>query len=289
MDPAPLVSEGKGQPGGRPRGVEDGRMAARQTRRQLQFTGFEMGMIAVSFVVTVTAVFFLGLFVGKKNASWHAPAEDRVARVPVDDFTRYKRPAPIEKPVREPKPVETVASASGAAPSGPAGPAAHAAAPAAEAAKTAAAAVPAAPAAAPAPAVPAATESPKPAATDAAAKDAAAKEAAKAKELAAAKEAAAKEAAAKKAKEEKEKEAEAPTGKGYTVQILATRKQADAEALVQKLKSRGYGAYIKKVSNGEDAWYRVRVGSYGAFGEAKGMADKCRRDLGLGQAFVSTE
>ena len=250
-------------------------MAARQTRRQLQLSGFEMGMIAVSFVATVTSVFFLGLFVGKRNASWHAPVEDRVARIPVDYFTRYKRPAPLQKPVREPKPAEALASAAPSTPPPSAKPLT----------------VPAGPAG-PAAASPAPLEAPSKAAPPAAAtrdaaavQETAAKEAAKAKELAAAKE-----AAAKKAKEEKEKEqAEASTGKGYTVQILSTRKQAEAEALVQKLKSRGYGAYIKKISNGEDAWYRVRVGSYGAFSEAKGMADKCRRDLSLGQAFVSTE
>jgi cell division septation protein DedD len=258
-------------------------MAARQGRRQLQFTGFEMGMIAVSFVVTVTAVFFLGLFVGKKNASWHAPAEERIARVPVDDFTRYKRPAPIEKPVREAKAVDAAASPTGAAEAKAAIPGT-----APEVAKQATPASPAPPAAESTPtAAPSAARpgSPAGAAQEAASPEVAAKEAAKARELAAAKE-----AAAKKAKEEKEREqAEASKGKGYTVQILATRKQADADALVQKLKSRGYAAYIKKVSDGAGAWYRVRVGSYGAFSEAKGMADKCRRDLSLGQAFVSTE
>jgi len=261
--------------------MEVRRMAARQPRRQLQLSGFETGLLAAGFIATVTAIFFLGLFVGKQNASWHAPAEDRVARVPVDDFTRYKRPAPLEKPVREPKAAEVVASAatapapaaagkpaSSSLPSGPAGPAAAATASPAESA-VAAGNTGAAP-------------------KDPSAKDAAAKDAAKAKELAAAKEAAAKKAKEAKEKEEKEK-AESSTGKGYTVQILSTRKQAEAEALVQKLKSRGYGAYVKKIANGEDAWYRVRVGSYGAFSEAKGMADKCRRDLNLGQAFVSTE
>ena len=73
------------------------------------------------------------------------------------------------------------------------------------------------------------------------------------------------------------------------MEILATRKQNEADALVQQLKAHGYAAYIKRVSNGGESWYRVRVGSYGAFSEAKGMADKCRRDMSLGQAFVSTE
>jgi cell division septation protein DedD len=254
-------------------------MAVRQARRQLQFTGFEMALIAVSFLVTVTTVFFLGLFVGKKNASYHAPTEDRVARIPVDDFTRYKRPEPIARAPKEPKPAAVegegvVASATAKAP---------AAAPTATAGDGKA--VPVAPAvtgpAAPAAADPMAKAPAVPATADVATADAAAK----AKE-AAAKEAAAKEAAAAKAKAEK---AEEPTGRGYTVQLLSTRKSAEAEALVKKLNSRGYAANIKKMADGEGAWYRVRVGSYGAFSEARAMADKCRRDLGLGQAFVSTE
>src|SRR5205085_1348825 len=165
-------------------------MATRQ-RRQLQLTGFEIAMIAVSFVFTVTAVFFLGLYVGKKNASYHASAEERVARIPVDDFTSYKRPAPIEKP-EKPK-------------------------------------------------------APPPEEADAAA----AKEAAKAKEAAAAKEAKAKEK--QKAKELAKEEEAASAPRGYTVQILSTRKQGEADALVSKLKSHGYAAYIKKVSEGEGA------------------------------------
>lgn len=253
-------------------------MAVRQARRQLQFTGFEMALIAVSFLVTVTTVFFLGLFVGKTNASYHAPTEDRVARIPVDDFTRYKRPEPIAKPAKEPKAApadsEIVAASSAKVPVAPAGSTAEVktasvpaepVGPAPVAEPAAKAAVPVAPAVAPV----------DPKAKDTAAKEAAAKEA----------------AAAKAAAEKKEEEKAEPesTGRGYTVQILATRKSADADALAKKLKSRGLAAYIKKVGDGEGTWYRVRVGSYGAFSEAKGMADKVRRDLGLGQAFVSTE
>lgn len=255
-------------------------MAVRQARRQLQFTGFEMALIAVSFLVTVTTVFFLGLFVGKTNASYHAPTEDRVARIPVDDFTRYKRPEPIARPAKESKAATTatadseVAAASSAkVPVAPAG----------TTAEVKVASVPAEPVG-PAPvAEPAAKSAAVPAPVAAPAADTKAKDAA-------AKEAAAKEAAAAKAKAKEEEKAEPEsTGRGYTVQILATRKEADADALLKKLKSRGLAAYVKKVGDGDGSWYRVRVGSYGAFSEAKGMADKVRRDLGLGQAFVSTE
>lgn len=46
---------------------------------------------------------------------------------------------------------------------------------------------------------------------------------------------------------------------------------------------------MKKIADGGGAWYRVRVGSYGAFSEARAMADRCHKELNLGQAFVSTE
>ena len=260
-------------------------MATRQTRRQLQFTGFEMAMIAVSFVITVTSVFFLGLLVGKKNASYHTPVEDRVARVPVDDFTKYKRPAPIPPVVKERPPAAADAAAASASASAPAAATVEGKGAATPAATAASATPPVA--AADAAAAPVATASVSATPVDVAAaaqetvgKDAAAKEATA--KLAAAK---AKEAAAAK---EKEKD-EPVTGRGYTVQILDTRKQDDADALVHKLKTHGYAAYIKKVSDGEGARYRVRVGSYGAFQEARTMADKCRRDLALGSAFVSTE
>ncbi|HEY2772574.1 MAG TPA: SPOR domain-containing protein [Candidatus Binatia bacterium] len=254
-------------------------MATRQARRQLQLTSFEMTLVAVSFVVTVTTVFFFGLFVGKKNASFHAPAEDRVARIPVDDFTKYKRPEPIEKPAKA-APVAAASASSGkpaAAPdknsasSNTAEPVAAVAkvdTPADSKAQVAAAPVAAAtPATKPAPvSIPAGTT---------------AKEAQK--------DAKAKEAAAAKEKEKEKDDAEPARGHGYTVQILQTRKQVDADQLVQKLKAHGYAAYIKKVSDGDDAWYRVRVGSYSAFGEARAAADRCHQEMGLGQAFVSTE
>lgn len=206
-----------------------------------------MTLIAVSFAVTVSCVFFLGLFVGKKNASLHGPREDRVARIPVGDYAKYAPP-----PAAAPR----VAPAAASEPAEPP--------PASRAAATAAATGPATgdhSAAAARPGTPAEP-----------AKDAA------------------KSTPAKPEPEAKEEEPEErSTGRGYTVQVLATRRQGEADALVGKLKARGYNAYIKKVSEGAAAWYRVRVGSYGGFSDARAMADRCRRDLGLEQAFVSTE
>jgi len=300
-------------------------MNTRRGKGQLQFSGAEITALAVSFVLTSTFVFLLGFYVGKKNAAEHVPRDERVARIPVDDFSKYARPAagtaessgPDARSTEDAPPSAPV-HRNGAHAKGEAGRAEAAAqtkpdaAPAhGDAARTGAAtgtpeAVAAAgdkaeaagkarspltddaakATAAPVKADAAATGADS--AADRKAEAKAAKAAAKAAEAKAAEARAAEEKAEDKSAKPDEDDQKTSAG-GYTVQVLATRKQADAEALVKKLAARGYGAYIKRVSDGHTSWYRVRVGSYGAFGEARTMADHCRRELGLEQAFVSTQ
>jgi len=248
-------------------------MATRRTRQQLQFTGFEMAMLAVSFVVTATCVFFLGFYVGKKNAALHAPHEDRVARIPVDDFNKY----------------------TGAA--APAPGAAAAAVPAAKAdtakaddeADAKAVAVAKADAPAGEKKTDAASDKRRKKTDESPSADDAADDQDLASVAAGAAAAADGDAAAAESDDGDEEEEPARGAPGYTVQVLATRKEADAEALIKKLKARGYEAHVKRVSDGQTSWYRVRVGRFGGFGDARAMADRCRRELGLEQAFVSTE
>lgn len=280
------------------------RMDTRRGRRQLQFTGAEMTALAISFVLTSTFVFLLGFYVGKKNAAEHVPRDERVARIPVDDFSKYARPAagaaqtaPAEGddatlPHKAAARAKTEAGgADGAAE--PKSDAAVASAPQAGESRAKVAQDGAASATAPARAGAAdkAEAAGGARASEEAAKAAADSAAAQKAETraAAAKAAEAKAAEARAAEKTPDEEDRKTSGGGYTVQVLATRKQADAEALVKKLSARGYGAYIKRVSDGHASWYRVRVGSYGGFGEARTMADHCRRDLGLEQAFVSTQ
>ncbi|MBI5504657.1 MAG: SPOR domain-containing protein [Deltaproteobacteria bacterium] len=259
-------------------------METRRGRRQLQFTGVEMTLLAVSFLVTASCVFFLGFYVGKKNAAAHVPRDERVARIPVGDFSKYSRPA-----AAGPEGSSTETGSAGAdVPKGgaraksdgkPPSGAAEAKTEAKEDDKTGDAR-----------GVAPAGEAKPDAAAGAADAKADGKDAKAADAKAAAAKAAADKAAQAKAAEAAKPEEDRKAGAGgYTVQVLATRKQGDAEALVKKLASRGYGAYIKRVSDGQTSWYRVRVGRYGVFGEARTMADHCRRELGLEQAFVSTE
>jgi cell division septation protein DedD len=53
-----------------------------------------------------------------------------------------------------------------------------------------------------------------------------------------------------------------PGGK-YTIQIGAFQKEEDAKQIVNKLKSKGYPAFIKTADiPGKGTWYRVRVGTF---------------------------
>lgn len=80
-------------------------------------------------------------------------------------------------------------------------------------------------------------------------------EQAKAKQEAAKKEAAKKQAAA------------APSGKGWYVQVMATRSERTASQLVAKLKGQGFPAYSV---SGKDSIIRVRVGLYKSKNAAQG-------------------
>lgn len=73
----------------------------------------------------------------------------------------------------------------------------------------------------------------------------------------------------------------------YTVQVLATRDGREAEALARNLKKRGVGAFVTAVEGETGRWYRVRIGRYDDLRAAQRMADRCRRELGLTQAYVS--
>jgi hypothetical protein len=80
-------------------------------------------------------------------------------------------------------------------------------------------------------------------------------------------------------------EAAGPTA--YTVQVLATRNRKEAESLSESLERRGLAAFIAPVEDASGKWYRVRIGRYDDPASAREMAERCRREIGLGQAYVS--
>jgi DedD protein len=78
-------------------------------------------------------------------------------------------------------------------------------------------------------------------------------------------------APAKPAEEEKSKTE--TTSKEWTVQVNASTDEGSQQKLVERLKQKGYDAYLVKTNqNGRD-WYRVRVGHFTARGQAQEMLE----------------
>jgi cell division septation protein DedD len=92
---------------------------ARKTREQFQFTGIELGTLAVSFTVTSVLVFLLGFYVGRRAGAEHVGVGESVARVPVGE-----PPAQALQPAVRPPPAAPQSGARTAAPAAsPAAPA----------------------------------------------------------------------------------------------------------------------------------------------------------------------
>ena len=68
----------------------------------------------------------------------------------------------------------------------------------------------------------------------------------------------------------------------YTIQITSKRFLKDAQQFSQNMISKGYDAYIQKAAfDGNEDWYRVRVGSYDTYSSAKLAADVLSREIGM--------
>jgi DedD protein len=69
-----------------------------------------------------------------------------------------------------------------------------------------------------------------------------------------------------------------PSGAGYAVQIAALNVRSEAEAIVKRLSSKGYSAYVLSPATGTPAVYRVRVGKFPTRREADAMAARLKRE-----------
>jgi DedD protein len=73
--------------------------------------------------------------------------------------------------------------------------------------------------------------------------------------------------------------ASAAAGKaGYVVQLAALNSQGEADAMANRLKAKGYQAYVQGPANGAPSIFRVRVGSYSTRSEAEGVAAKLEKE-----------
>ena len=59
----------------------------------------------------------------------------------------------------------------------------------------------------------------------------------------------------------------------YTIQIGSFKNESDAKNLQNKLKSKGYPAFLKQVTIGEDTWFRLRIGTFETKDQAKIYGD----------------
>jgi cell division septation protein DedD len=73
--------------------------------------------------------------------------------------------------------------------------------------------------------------------------------------------------------------AEEPGAGNYTVQVAAVRQKAEAQRIVDRLKRRGFPAYVFVPSPGDRGdGFRVRVGSYKSRQEADTMAARLQKE-----------
>jgi D-alanyl-D-alanine carboxypeptidase len=77
------------------------------------------------------------------------------------------------------------------------------------------------------------------------------------------------------------------TTPAFTVQVGAFRNKEAAETLRQKLRKRGYSAYVTTVGTRAARLFRVRIGEFDNQGEAKRFVGRLKSQMGL-QALVAT-
>lgn len=64
----------------------------------------------------------------------------------------------------------------------------------------------------------------------------------------------------------------------FTVQVSAFKERDRAQSLCEKLKQKGYDAFIYRITKDSSTYYRVRVGRFNSQEEAKATAEKLKQD-----------
>ncbi|HJX09764.1 MAG TPA: SPOR domain-containing protein [Candidatus Binatia bacterium] len=78
------------------------------------------------------------------------------------------------------------------------------------------------------------------------------------------------------------------SGKGWTVQVNAFPDERSAKTWVDRLKNKGYNAYVAEVKVKGKIWYRVRVGQYGSREEAKKVEEALKTKENYSKAFIAS-
>jgi len=95
--------------------------------------------------------------------------------------------------------------------------------------------------------------------------------------------------------EENSKKAEAPApaepanqGRTWRAQVNAFPDDRSAKQIVDRLRNKGYNAYVTEVENRGKTWYRVNVGKYSSRDEADKMAELLRNKENYPKAFAAS-
>jgi cell division septation protein DedD len=81
--------------------------------------------------------------------------------------------------------------------------------------------------------------------------------------------------------------AERENSNGWTVQVNAFPDERSAKMWADRLKSKGYKAYVTEVHNKGKLWYRVRVGRYGTREDADKLVETLRSKENFANAFAT--
>jgi cell division septation protein DedD len=69
-----------------------------------------------------------------------------------------------------------------------------------------------------------------------------------------------------------------PPGAGFAIQVAALRERSEADAIVSRLTSKGYSAYVVAPAKGAPSVFRVRVGKFKERREADAVAARLQKE-----------
>ena len=78
------------------------------------------------------------------------------------------------------------------------------------------------------------------------------------------------------------------TGQNWTVQVNAFPDENSAKIWVDRLKNKGYNAYVTEVRVKDKVWYRVRVGHYDSRAEAEKVEETLKNKENFAKAFATS-
>ena len=99
-------------------------------------------------------------------------------------------------------------------------------------------------------------------------------------------------AAAEAAPKQKEAEAKSEAGESgrvWRAQVNAFPDERSAKLLVDRLKNKGYNAYVSEVQNRGRTWYRVSVGRYDSRDEAEKTVETLKAKENFSRAFAASK